>query len=35
MSEKKFILLDECNIDIKKLMGMGIRGDIRLALMNE
>lgn len=35
MSEKKFILLDECNIDVKRLMGMGIRGDIRLALMNE
>lgn len=35
MSEKKFILLDECPIDVKKLMGMGIRGDIQLALMNE
>lgn len=35
MSEKNFILLDECNIDIKKLMGTGIRGAIRLALMNE
>lgn len=35
MSEKNFILLEECNIDIKKLLGMGIRGDIKLALMNE
>jgi hypothetical protein len=28
MSEENFILLEECNIDVKKLMGMGIRGNI-------